>query len=62
MVIGDIDFNGRINAKDFTLMKRGMIFGWNDSMSYLMSDMNADGFVSTADLVSIQKWLLGGKV
>ena len=61
MVIGDIDFNGRINAKDLTLMKRGMIFGWNGSESYLMADMDADGFVSVADLVLIQKWLLGGK-
>ena len=62
MLIGDIDFDGTINAKDMTLMKRGLIYGWeSDEKAFYMSDWNADGEVTIKDLKMMQNWLLGVK-
>ena len=60
MVIGDLTFDGRVDVFDLCLMKRGYIYGWEDDKKmYYMSDMNADGDVSIADIVYLQQWLLG---
>ena len=59
MVIGDVDFNGTINAKDMTWMKRGLIYGWeNNKKACYMSDMNADGEVTIKDLELMRNWLI----
>jgi len=57
--IGDLDSDGRINSYDMVLMKRGFLQGWSDAWAYYMADMNADGKVTIADLIWMQKWLLG---
>ena len=59
LVIGDLDFDGRIDSYDMVLMKRGLLYGWSDTWAYYMADMNADGTVSMGDLVKMQRWLLG---
>lgn len=59
LVIGDLTKDGIVNVFDMCIMRRGFIYGWNDMQQYYMADMNADGFVSIADLVYLQQWLLG---
>ncbi len=58
-VVGDLDFDGRVDVFDMCLMRRGYIYGWNRNIQEKMADMNADGEVSIADLIWLQKWLLG---
>ena len=60
-VVGDLDSNGSINAKDFTLMKRYFLYGWQNSTNKLLADMSSDGEVTIKDLVLMQRWLLGIK-
>lgn len=58
-VIGDLNRDGRVDAFDFVLMKRGVLNGWDDPFAYYMADMNGDSEVSMGDLVMMQRWLLG---
>lgn len=58
-VIGDLNRDGRVDTFDFVLMKRGVLYGWDDTFAYYMADMNGDGEVSMGDLVMMQRWLLG---
>ena len=59
LVIGDLNYDGRVDAFDFVLMKRGVLNGWDDTLAYYMSDMNGDSKVNMGDLVLMQKFLLG---
>ncbi len=58
-VIGDLDDDGSIDARDLGLMKYGLLYGWSDAISYYMSDFDGDGMVKMNDLVSMELWLLG---
>lgn len=57
-VVGDLDYDGKVNAKDFTLLKRILMYGEDDKILNLMSDWNADQKVDMSDLVLMQRWLL----
>lgn len=59
LVIGDLNYDGRVDVYDFVCMKQGVINGWSDPTAFYMADMNADGNVSVGDLVYMQRWLLG---
>jgi hypothetical protein len=58
-VVGDLDFDQRVDVFDLCLMKRYFIYGWDDSLKETLADMNDDAEVTIADLVWLQKWLLG---
>lgn len=58
-VIGDLNCDGRVDAFDLVLMKRGILDGWDDTYAYYMADWNGDGDVKMGDLVLMQKFLLG---
>jgi hypothetical protein len=58
-VVGDINYDGRVNACDLTLMKRYLIYNLEkDALLYVLSDFNDDGCLTLADAVKLQKWLL----
>ena len=57
--LGDLDSNGKINAADFTLMKRGLLKGFSDKAQELAADVTQDGTVSVADAVWYVKYLTG---
>ena len=61
LVIGDLYRDGRTDVFDLVWMKRGLIYGWDDSdnVTYALADMNADGTVNIADCIYLQRWLLG---
>ena len=59
-VRGDLTYDGIVNVFDMCLMRRGFIYGWgDDTTSQIIADMNYDGEVTVADLVWLQRWLLG---
>ena len=61
-IIGDVDCDGCINAKDFTFMKRGLLYGkWEDKMMEFLADWDGDSDVTIKDLILMQRWLLGIK-
>lgn len=45
---GDLDFSGTLDARDLTLLKRGMLYGFDDIMAQI-ADMTADDKNTAAD-------------
>lgn len=58
-VVGDLNYNGVVNVFDLCLMKCGYTNGWDNIVDEALADMNDDSQVTVADLVWLQKWLLG---
>ena len=58
-VVGDLNYNGVVNVFDLCLMKCGYTNGWDSPVLKVLADMNGDNQVTVADLVWLQKWLLG---
>lgn len=58
-VVGDLDYDQRVDVFDLCLMKRYFIYGWDSPLKKVLADMNDDNQVTVADLVWLQKWLLG---
>lgn len=58
-VVGDLDFDHRVDVFDLCLMKRYFIYGWINPADKVLADMNCDNQVTVADMVWLQKWLLG---
>ncbi len=58
-VLGDLDYNRRVNVFDLCLMKHYFICGWDSPVLKVLADMNGDNDVTVADIVWLQKWLLG---
>lgn len=56
---GDINNDGVINVIDMTLMKRGLIDGFQDPAGEKAADVNLDGTPSIADLLWYVKFLTG---
>ena len=57
--LGDLDNDGKITAKDLTLAKRGMIYGFTDKAQELATDVDDNGKANLADLVWFVKYLTG---
>ncbi|MBQ3408025.1 MAG: dockerin type I repeat-containing protein [Clostridia bacterium] len=59
LILGNLNFDGVVNVFDMTMMRKALIYGWNDTIAYRMADMTGDGYVNVADLVYMHRWLLG---
>ena len=57
-VRGDLDFDGDVDIFDRIVMQRGIIGGFDDTMT-AVADINGDGSVNTADLVLLSSFLAG---
>ncbi len=56
---GDVNNDGRINAIDLALVKRGLLSGFTDPAAARAADVNLDGTASISDLVWYVKFLTG---
>ena len=57
-LMGDLNFDGRLNAADLTLMKRVLLNGGTDDLQSAVFDLNADRQNTVADAVLMQKYLI----
>ena len=58
LLYGDLDGNKKIDARDLTLMKQGLLTGkFRDSYTEKVSDFNRDGKVDHADTVALMNFL-----
>ena len=55
---GDLNFDGSVDIFDRTVMQRGIIAGFDETMAAI-ADMDGSGTVNTADLVLLSQFLLG---
>jgi len=55
---GDLNFDGSVDIFDRTVMQRGIIAGFDETMAAI-ADMDGSGSVNTADLVLLSQFLLG---
>lgn len=55
-ILGDINGDGRINAKDLTIYKRALLN--NTALSLDVADLNADGAADIKDVYELQDYLL----
>jgi hypothetical protein len=56
---GDINSDGTRNILDYCLTLSGLINGFDSKASELAADIDSDGTVGAADLLMLQKYLLG---
>lgn len=57
--LGDLDYDGRVTAFDMVLFRQNFIDGYYDTIDYARYDVNQDGRIGIADLVMLQRYLLG---
>ena len=55
---GDLNFDGSVDIFDRTVMQRGIVSGFDETMTAI-ADMDGSGSVNTADLVLLSQFLLG---
>ncbi|MCR4862606.1 MAG: endo-1,4-beta-xylanase [Ruminococcus sp.] len=60
LVLGDLTFDGKINVFDSILARRGLINGgFSDDLTMKAADVDQSGVFDAADVVLLQKFLLG---
>lgn len=59
VIKGDVNSDGCIDAFDMCLARKGVIYGFNNTLAFEAADIDSNGKVETADLVKIQKFILG---
>lgn len=57
--LGDLDYDGRVTVFDMVLFRQNFIDGYYDTIDYARYDVNQDGRIGVADLVMLQRYLLG---
>ena len=57
--VGDVSNDGIINVFDLAAAKRGLLKGFADAAQEAAADVTQDGTVTVADIVTLQKWVLG---
>lgn len=58
VIRGDLNGDGSLCGKDLTLLKRGILHGF-DAVAAQIADCNGDGLVNEADVILLQDGLLG---
>lgn len=57
---GDLNYDNRVNGIDLVLMRRELMSGTLDQNTRRRADVNADGTVSVADVIELQRFLIHG--
>ncbi len=62
LIAGDVSLDGKLNAADLTLLKRGVFSGFSSDSASRCADVNADGTVNAEDARLLRDFLLGKPV
>jgi len=57
---GDVNDDGKIDAKDVTMLRRYLAGGWNVNVNEEDADINGDGEVNAKDVTMLRRYLAGG--
>ena len=57
LLYGDLNFDQKIDARDLSLLKSGLLYGFKNDKVERVSDMNRDGTVTKDDAVSMMNFL-----
>ena len=58
-IVGDVDLDGKVNARDVTAMMRSLV-GWNETLNN--ADLNGDGKVNARDTILLMSFIVGKDV
>ncbi len=59
-ILGDLDMDHKVDFFDLICLRKRLTSDfWNNKMTNVLSDVNADDKVTIADAVYLQRWLLG---
>ncbi|MBR2080334.1 MAG: DUF4886 domain-containing protein [Oscillospiraceae bacterium] len=59
-LIGDVNEDAAVNAKDVTILRRYIAEGYGVTIDARAGDTNADGSVSAKDVTTLRRYLAGG--
>ncbi len=57
---GDVNDDGKVDAKDVTTLRRSLAGGWNVTINEEKADVSADGKVDAKDVTVLRRYLAGG--
>ena len=57
---GDVNDDGKIDAKDVTALRRYLAGGWNVDVNEEKADADGDGAVGTKDVTILRRYITGG--
>ena len=58
-IIGDVSGDGIINMKDVTMLRRGVIGGYDITLDEA-ADVNCDGITNMKDVTILRRYVVGG--
>ena len=57
---GDVNDDGKIDAKDVTMLRRQLAGGWNVNINEEKADLNQDDEINAKDVTMLRRFLAGG--
>lgn len=58
--LGDLNYDGVLNAKDVTLLRRFIVGGYNINVVEEAADVNGDDSYSIKDITVLRRYIVGG--
>lgn len=58
-ILGDVDYDGKINVYDLYLARKGIKSGFADNAASVAADTDQNGTVDKNDIIQLQNYLLG---
>ena len=59
-LIGDVNRDGVVNAKDVASLRRHLAGGWDVTIDEAAADVNSDGAINAKDVATLRRYLAGG--
>ena len=57
---GDVNSDGKVNAKDVNLTRRYIVGGYDVTIKTVAADVNADGNIDAKDITNMRRYIAGG--
>ena len=60
VMVGDVNGDHVVDAKDVTFLRRYLVGGWNVTIVEANCDINKDGAIDAKDVTFLRRYLVGG--